>query len=394
MKLSENHGISTRCVHTGEVDDQFGAPHTPLYNTSTFVFPNTEALVDVVQGRKPGSLYTRYGMHPNIKTLEAKLATLEGAEAALSFGSGMAAEAATLFALGRKGIVCIGDVYGGTMELLDSQIRSLGIPVHFLLGSELGQLEDILKEGVGMVYFETPTNPVLEIFDIEEISGLAHKYGALVCIDNTFATPINQNPLALGADIVVHSATKYLGGHSDITAGAVMGSQDHINAIMPWRKNLGQTPAPEVASLLCRSIRSLVIRVERQNKTGQAVAESLEGHPGVKRVLYPGLTSLAGHEIAKRQMKGFGGMFTLELNAGYEGTVKVADRLKIIRIGPSLGGAESLCTQPVTTTHSGLSEEERKRRGISPSMIRFSMGFEDAEDLIADIRQALEALSE
>lgn len=392
MKTDKDKGLSTRCVHTGEVNDQFGAPHTPLYNTSTFVFPNTQELVDVVQGNKPGSLYTRYGMHPNIQTLEAKLATLEGAEAALSFGSGMAAEAATLLALGQKGVVCIGDVYGGTYELLNSQLRSLGIPVYFLLGSELDQLEGILKKGVGMVYFETPTNPVLEIFDIEKMAVLSHQYESLVCIDNTFATPINQNPIALGADLVIHSATKYLGGHSDITAGAVIGRQELINEIMPWRKNLGQVPAPEVASLLCRSIRSLVIRIERQNNTGQTVAEALEGFPGIKRVLYPGLTSLKGHEIARRQMKGFGGMFTLEIDAGYEATSRVADHLKIIRIGPSLGGAESLCTQPVTTTHSGLTEEERVRRGISPSMIRFSMGFEDAEDLIGDIKQALKAI--
>ncbi len=392
MNLDKNQGLSTRCVHTGEINDQFGAPHTPLYNTSTFVFPDTQSLVDVVQGNRPGSLYTRYGMHPNIKTLEAKLAALENAEAALSFGSGMAAEAATFLALGRKGVVCIGDVYGGTFELLDSQLRSLGVPIHFLLGSELDKLEGVLKEDIGLVYFETPTNPTLEIFDIEKISSLAHEYGSLVCIDNTFATPINQNPIALGANIVVHSATKYLGGHSDITAGAVMGRQELINEIIPWRKNLGQVPAPEVASLLCRSIRSLVIRIERQNATAHEVAEALDGLAGIKRVLYPGLTSLEGHEIARKQMNGFGGMLTIEIDADYETTTRVADQLKLIRIGPSLGGAESLCTQPVTTTHSGLTEEERHRRGITPSMIRFSFGFEDPADLIADIKQALESM--
>lgn len=392
MKLTKNSGLSTRCVHAGEVNDQFGAPHTPLYNTSTFVFPTTQELVDVVQGNKSGMLYTRFGKHPNLMTLEAKLASLENAEAALGFGSGMAAETATFFAHGRKGVVCVGDIYGGTFEFLENQFRSLGIPLHFLLGNELNKLESILEKGVGMVYFESPTNPLLEIFDIHGISNLAHNYNALVCIDNTFATPINQNPLTLGADIVVHSATKYLGGHSDITAGAVMASQELINDIIPWRKSLGQVPAPEVASLLCRSIRSLVIRVKRHNETGQAVAEALEGHQGIKRVLYPGLSSLPGHNIARRQMKGFGGMLTLELNGGFNETAQVADRLNLIRIGPSLGGAESLCTQPVTTTHFGLSEDERTRRGISSSLIRFSLGFEDAEDLIADIEQALEIL--
>lgn len=389
--MSENKkGISTRCVHEGEITDQFGSPHTPIYQTSTFVFPTTKDIIDTVQGKKPGPLYTRYGLNPNIMVLEKKLASLEGAEAALVFGSGMAAEAATFFAHGKNGVVCIGDAYGGTMELLDSQLRSLGFEVHFLLGSQFDQLEDILKQGVGMVYFETPTNPVLEIFDIEEISKLAHRYGALVCIDNTFATPVNQNPLSLGADLVVHSATKYLGGHSDITAGVAMGSAELIEQIIPWRKNLGQVPAPEVAALLARSVRSLVLRVERQNDSAFRIAKDLQGHPRIKRVLYPGLEDLPGHEIAAKQMTGFGGMFTLELDADFEETARFADRLKIVRIGPSLGGAESLCTQPVTTTHSGLTDEERERRGITSSMVRFSVGFEEPEDLIADIRQALE----
>lgn len=392
MKSDKKPGISTRCVHYGEIVDPQGSPHTPLYNTTTFVFPNTQALVDVVQNKKDGNLYTRYGSHPNIRTLEAKLAILEEAEAALCFGSGLAAESSTLLALGKKGIVCLGDIYGGTYELINNHLSGLGFPVHFLLNDELGKLEDLLKSGIGLVYFESPSNPVLSIIDIEEISNLVHQYDALVCIDNTFATPINQNPLVLGADIVVHSATKYLGGHSDITAGAVMSTRALIEKISPWRKNLGQVPAPEVASLLCRSIRSLVIRVERQNKSALQIAKALESHPGIKRVLYPGLTDFPGHPTAIKQMSGFGGMMTLELNGGLEETSQVADKLEIIRIGPSLGGAESLCTQPLMTSHADLSEEERTRRGISPSMMRLSIGFEDPEDLIADLEQALEVI--
>lgn len=390
MKTDRNWGIATRCVHQGEIEDPQGSPHTPLYNTTTFVFPDTQSLVDVMVGDKPGNIYTRYGTHPNVRTLEAKLAMLEGAEAALCFGSGVAAESATLLALGREGIVCVGDVYGGTYELLDTQLRSLGFEIHFLLKDELDQLESLLKTGIGMVYFESPSNPVLDIQDIAMISDLAHAYGALVCIDNTFATPINQNPLALGADIVVHSATKYLGGHSDITAGAVMSRNDLIGKIRPWRKNLGQVPSPEVASLLCRSIRTLVIRVERQNNSALKIAQALENYPGIKRVLYPGLSGFPGHELASRQMKGFGGMMTIEFDGGLEDASRVADRLELIRIGPSLGGAESLCTQPVMTSHFDLTEDERARRGITPSMMRLSVGFEEPEDLIADIRQALE----
>ncbi len=389
MKSNKNLGLSTRCVHTGELSDPQGAPHTPIYNTSTFVFSDTQALVEVVQGKEAGNLYTRYGQHPNIRTLEAKLADLEGAESALCFGAGMAAESATLLALGRNGIVCIGDVYGGTYELMDVQLRSLGFPVQFILKSELDQLEGLLKSGIGLVYFESPSNPVLDILDIATISQMAHDYGALVCIDNTFATPVNQNPLGLGADIVVHSATKYLGGHSDITAGAVMSRKDLIRQIAPWRKNLGQVPAPEIASLLCRSLRTLVIRIERQNQTALEVARALDGQPGIKRVLYPGLPQFPGHNLAARQMSGFGGMMTIELDTDTAGTSRVADRFELIRIGPSLGGAESLCTQPVMTSHIDLSEAERSKRGISGSMIRISIGLEDAADLINDITQAL-----
>ncbi|HUN04066.1 MAG TPA: aminotransferase class I/II-fold pyridoxal phosphate-dependent enzyme, partial [Niabella sp.] len=253
---NKNTGIATKCVHSGEITNNQGSPHTPIYNSTTFTFSTTNDLLDVIDGRKPGSLYTRYGMNLSIKGLEEKMAQLEHAEAALVFSSGIAAEAATFLALGRKGIVCVGDAYGGTIELLNIQLRSLGIPVHFLLEPEEQQLENILQSGIGLVFFETPTNPSIKIYDIPAISALAKKYNTPVAIDNTFATPINQNPLLLGADIVVHSATKYLGGHSDITAGAVMGSKDLIAQIVPWRKNLGQMPAPETASLLSRSIKS------------------------------------------------------------------------------------------------------------------------------------------
>ena len=381
-------GLSTQCVHSGEIHDAEGSPHTPIYNTTTFAFPTTEALLDVVEGRKAGNLYTRYGLNPTVKSLEVKLATLEQAEAAIAFCSGMAAEAALFLAYVRKGIVCLGDAYGGTLELLETHLRSLNIPVHFLLGKELDQLEPLLKQGIDMVFFETPTNPVLEIFNIKEISDLAHQYQALVCVDNTFATPVNQNPLLLGADIVVHSATKYLGGHSDITAGALMGSKKILDPVLLWRKNLGQMIAPEVASLLLRSIRSLVLRVKRQNETAMTVALKISQHPKVKRVFYPGLEIFPYHQLAKEQMSGFGGMLTIELHEDTKKTVEFVDRIKLFKIAPSLGGAESLVTQPVTTTHHGLTAAELERRGITGSMVRFSVGFEDAADLIADLEQA------
>ncbi|SCZ58325.1 trans-sulfuration enzyme family protein [Thiohalomonas denitrificans] len=385
--------LATRCVHAGELDDAQGSPHTPLYTTTTFKFASTEAILDVVEGRAAGSLYTRYGLNPTIQSLEAKLASLEGAEAAFAFCSGMAAETALFLAYGREGVVCIGDAYGGTLELLADQLPLFGIDTHLILGSELDRLEDLLAGGARLVFLETPTNPALEVFDLAAIAEKAHAHGALLAVDNTFASPVNQQPLALGADFAVHSATKYLGGHSDLTAGALMGSQELLAPIFGWRKNLGSMPAPETCNLLARSLRTLVVRVRQQNASAQAVAEAMQRHPRVRRVLYPGLPDFPGHDLAAKQMSGFGGMLTIEVDADTEGTAAVVDRLKLFAIAPSLGGAESLVTQPVTTTHHGLSETERERRGINGAMVRLSVGLEDAEDLIADLEQALSVAS-
>ena len=381
--------LSTRCVHAGELRDAHGAPHTPIYNTSTFGFATTADLLDVVDGRREGALYTRYGLNPTIRSLENKLASLEGAEDALAFGSGMAAEAALFFAHGLKGVVCIGDTYGGTLELLGEQFPLLGIPVDLILGRDTAHLEEILDRGRSLIFLETPTNPALEILDVRRIAELGHRHGALLAVDNTFATPVNQQPLALGADLVVHSATKYLSGHSDVTAGAIMGPRRLIDPIRVWRKNLGQVIAAETASLLARSIRTLVVRVRRQNETAGAVAAAMLQHRKVRSVLYPGLPDSPSHTLAKAQMCGFGGMITLELHGSFEETAAAVDRLKVFTIAPSLGGVESLATQPVTTTHHGLSIDERRRRGISDTMIRLSIGLEAPEDLIEDLEQAL-----
>ena len=388
--MNNKSGLSTRCVHSGEMHDPQGSPHTPLYNTTTFAFGSTAELLDVVEGRKAGNLYTRYGLNPTIQSLEEKLASIEGAEAAFAFSSGMAAEAALFLAHGQKGIVCIGDAYGGTLELLGSQLPLLGMRTHFTLGNERDRLESLLKDHAKLVFFETPTNPVLEIIDIRRVAALAHAHGVLIAVDNTFASPVNQQPLALGADIVVHSATKYLGGHSDITAGALMGSKQIIDPVRAWRNNFGQTIAAETAFLLARSLRTLVVRVERQNATAMAVANAMQGHPQVARVFYPGLPSFPGHAVAKQQMRGFGGMVTLDIKGSGADATRAVDRLKLFKIAPSLGGVESLATQPVTTTHHGLTPAERARRGITDTMIRLSIGLEDASDLIEDLQQALE----
>src|SRR5690606_8240109 len=273
--------------------------------------------------------------------------------AAFLFSSGMAAEAALFLSHGREGVLCIGDAYGGTLELLGEQLPTLGIESHFLLGNELDQAEAILKQGVGLLFLETPTNPGLDIFDIAYFAELAHRHGALMAVDNTFATPVNQRPLSLGADLVVQSATKYLGGHSDITAGVLAGSAALVHAVQPWRKNLGQVPAPATAALLARSLRTLPLRVERHNRNAQAVAEALVDHPRLLRVLYPGLPDFPQHGLARRQMSGFGGMLSIEVEGGREAAMAFVDRLRLITNAPSLGGVESLATLPVITTHHG-----------------------------------------
>jgi len=381
-------GISTNMIHSGSISDALGSPHLPLYDTTTFRFSSTRELLDVVEGKTDGFLYTRYGANPTIKNLEAKLARLDGAESALVFSSGMAALSSLFLAYGNRGIVCIGDAYGGTLELLSQQLPGLGIQTYQLFATELDKLEALLAKGVGMVFFETPTNPRLELLDIRKIADMAHAYNALVAIDNTFATPVNQQPLKLGADIAMQSATKYLGGHSDLTAGVLSASKALLAPIQPWRKNLGQMLAPEVAHKLSRSLTTLALRVERHNANAMAVAQFLQAHPAVERVYYPGLPG-QGEGIPKSQMTGFGGMVTFEIKGAMEDATRFIDKLQLFILAPSLGGVESLATQPVTTSHHDMTTEERARRGISDNMIRLSVGLEDADDLIDDLSQAL-----
>lgn len=389
---SSSHGLSTRSVHAGDRRDTQGAIHPPIYPHSTFAFATTSDLLDVVEGRKAGSLYTRYGLNPTICALETKLADLEGSEHALAFSPGMAAEAATFLAHARCGehIVCIGDVYGGRFELLGDNLPQVGITTTFLRADEIDSLASTLTEDTRIVFLETPSNPTLDVVDIAAIAGKARAAGALTVVDNTFATPVNQNPLQHGADLVVHSATKYLGGYSDLTAGALMGSADLLAPVGVWRKNLGQMIAPEVASQLARSIRFLPVRVHRQNNTAAEVAAFLSTHSRVSRVNYPGLATGPAKVVVDKQMRGGGGMLSVVLDATAEQTAAVVDRLQLFSIAPSLGGVESLVTQPITTTHHGLTPQERARRGISDGMIRLSVGLEDAVDLIADLAHALD----
>ncbi len=390
MSSGSKKGKATTIIHNSLRQDTFGSPYSPIYNTSTYRYSNTETLLDVIEGRKPGYLYTRWGTNPSIVELEQGLAKLEEAEAALAFASGMAAISAAIFAHGRKGVVCVGDLYGGTQELLSNHCQVLGIPVTFLRQRELDKLEASLSVSGMLVFCETPANPTLALLDIADLAQRSHGKGALLAVDNTFASPINQRPIELGADLVLHSATKYLGGHSDLTAGALMASHKLIEDVARWRKNLGQLLSPETAALLSRSLRTLPVRIRQHNENALAVAQAMEQHPKVVRVLYPGLASFPDHELAKRQMYGFGGMVTLEIAGDGEKAVAVIDNLEVFLLATSLGGVESLASQPSATSHHGISKEEREHQGISDSMLRLSVGLEEPADLIADLYQALE----
>ncbi|WP_144822136.1 trans-sulfuration enzyme family protein [Marinobacter piscensis] len=391
-KSSPAYGQTTRIIHNRRHEDSFGSPYSPVYNTTTYRYPNTASLEDVIEGRTQGNLYTRWGSNPSILELEQGLADLEGAGDALAFAAGMAAISATFFAHGRKGIVCVGDLYGGTQELLTHHIEPLGIPVTFLLHSEISQLDSALNTPGKLVYCESPANPTLNILDIHALAEQSHARGAMLAVDNTFATPINQRPLALGADISIHSASKYLGGHSDLTAGAVMASAEKIHPIAQWRKNLGQILAPDTSALLSRSLRTLPVRIKQHNNNALAIAQAMSRHPAIKQVLYPGLSDFSGHNLARQQMDGYGGMLTIDIAGGKEQAARVADSLQIFLLATSLGGVESLVSQPCITSHHGIPREERERHGITDGMLRLSVGLEDEHDLIADLQQALDRL--
>jgi len=390
--MTKIQNISTLCIHGGEISDVLGSPIMPLYDTTTFSFDSSANLLDVVNGNKKGYLYTRYGMNPTIRSLESKLALLDEAEDSLVFSSGMAAISSLFLTYARRGIICVGDIYGGTMQLLSQQFPELGIETHFVDSTDLKQVEKHLNEGVDLVFFETPSNPTLKIIDIAEIASLAHKYSALVAVDNTFASPANQKPIVLGADFSIQSATKFLGGHSDLTAGVLSGKTEHLQKVNAWRKNLGQMIAPEIAHKLARSLCTLPLRIERHNNNALAVARYLDAHPAVKQVHYPGLTGTANHQLAKSQMSGYGGMLSFEIHGGGDVAIALVDNLQLFTLAPSLGGTESLVSQPVLTSHFGMPEEELVQRGITASLIRLSVGLEEKSDLIQDLEQSIARL--
>ncbi|OAD42558.1 trans-sulfuration enzyme family protein [Polaribacter atrinae] len=380
MKESKKLGINTTCVHVGEVKDaQYKGAVSPIYTSTSYAFDG----VDVKR-------YPRYFNTPNQEMLHKKIAALEKTEDALIFGSGMAAISAALFAFLQKGdhVVIQQVIYGGTYNFIVSEFDKFGIEYSFTESDKVEDFKPLIKENTKVLYIETPSNPLLGITDMKAIAALAKENGILTMIDNTFASPINQNPIDFGIDIMLHSATKYMGGHSDISAGAIAATKEHIEKIWKTAINFGGNLSDQTVWLLERSLKTLNLRVKEQTKNAQKMAEFLENNADIDRVYYPGLKSHPQYELAKKQMKGFGAMMSFELSEGID-AMKFQNHLQLIKPSMSLAGLESTTVSPVQTTHALLSEEERLARGIKDGLIRFSLGIEETEDLIEDILQAI-----
>lgn len=376
--------FGTKAIHAGiEPEPITGAVMTPIFQTSTYA---QEGI-----GKHKGYEYART-QNPTRTVLEKNIAALENGEFGLCFASGMAAVDAVIKLL-KQGdeIIACNDLYGGTYRIITKIFEGLGIKAQFVEMENPENIEKYITSKTKLIWVETPTNPLLNLIDIEEVAKIAKKHNVILCVDNTFATPYLQNPLDLGADIVMHSMTKYLGGHSDVVMGALVTSSAEIHSKLAFIQNsCGAIPSPHDCFLMLRGIKTLHIRMDRHSENGKKVAEYLAAHSKIKEVYWIGLPTHKNHQIALKQMKGFGGMvsFTLK-NDSLENAIKVMEGFELFTLGESLGGVESLCTHPATMTHAAIPKADREARGLSDTLIRLSVGIEDADDLIADLENSL-----
>jgi methionine-gamma-lyase len=383
-------GDSTLAIHAGEPKHGRNGPVAPaIERTANFVFANTAEMKRWAEGKSKAYIYTRYG-NPTLALAEAKMAALEGAEAAVVTASGMAAVSSALFALLQSGdeLIATRQLYGGAYRLLRDLLPSFGITVRYV-ESNLDGADRLVNERTRALYVETPTNPTLKMVDLRKAAEIGRRHDIVTLVDNTFATPVLQKPISLGIDLVAHSATKFLGGHSDLIAGVVVGSRKWIGRVRERVIYLGGSMDPGAAYLLIRGLRTLEIRVRRQCATAMAVARFLERHPKVARVHYPGLASHPSHRLAREQMSGFGGMLAFEMKGGLSAARRFCDRARIFLLAASLGGVESLIVLPEYTSHYNMSAQELAAAGVGPGTVRVSVGLEDQADLIADLKQAL-----
>lgn len=381
----------TDVLHIGEGAQHDARPLTrPIYATSTFEFASAAELEAFQKGESSRYIYSRYA-NPSVQSAELKLAVLEGAEAALVTSSGMAATSMALFGLLSAGdeLLCSSSVYGGTVQVVTKSLARFGVTARFVPMEQLTAIESLAGPKTKALWFESPINPTLRCVDIAAVASACRARSVLSIIDSTFASPANQQPIRLGIDLVMHSATKYLNGHTDVIAGALVGSRMLIERLQSARKLFGGVLEPASAYALARGMKTLGIRVARQNENAMRVAQWCEGDSRVARVFYPGLASHPDHDVARRQMSGFGGMVTIDVHGGYEAACRAFDRLQLIRRAASLGGVETLCSLPVLTSQFGVSDDLLAAMGVTRGMMRFSIGLEHPDDLIADLDQAL-----
>jgi cystathionine gamma-synthase len=391
MGQHEEAGIGTRAVWAGEQEAlAHGATQVPVVHSVAFGYPDVESWLEVAQGRQPGHIYSR-NTNPTVHAFEEKVRLLEGAAAATSFSTGMAAISNTLFTLLAPGdrVVSVKDTYGGTNKLFLEFLPRIGIEVALCDTADHDAIEAQIARGCRVLYLESPTNPTLKVLDLARLAVAGHAAGAIVVVDNTFATPINQHPLALGADLALHSATKFLGGHADALGGVVCGAAELVAQIYHYREITGAALDPTAAYLLLRGMKTLHLRVRQQNESALRIAQFLDSHPAVARVFYPGLPDHEHHDAARRQMRGFGGVLSFMLHGGFDAVRVFLPKLRYAHRAANLGAVETVVGPPATTSHVESSPAEREAMGIPEGLIRYSVGIEETEDLIADLEQAL-----
>lgn len=392
MMDTKNAGFETKLIHAGDFHDEMGSAVVPIYQTSTFAFKNAQHGADCFSGKEKGYIYTRIG-NPTIDALENKLAQLENGYRGIALASGMAAVTTAYMAFLSQGshIISTGAVYGPSRGVLESHFAKFGVESSFIDTSDISNIEKAIKPNTKVLYLETPANPTIQLTDVKAACEVAHKHNLIVVVDNTFSSPYLQKPLDLGADVVLHSLTKFINGHADIVGGALIAKDEKIyNTMRKTMTLMGGNMDPHQAYMVIRGVKTLSLRVERAQESAQKVAEFLENHPKVEWIKYPGLKSHPQHELAKKQMSGFGSMISFGVKGGYEAGVKVMDNVHLATLAVSLGGVETLIQHPASMTHASVSAEGKKLAGISDELVRFSVGIENVEDIIEDLEHALD----